>query len=415
MRCNYKLKSLLSVLAFAMIDSAMASNFQVFSGINYSNPAELIYSVKNFQMILGSDWVDPNLDFTGNVTVEDPLGLNNVETSGSAANDSSFFIPYGRIAKRLNEQWVVGLDITEPFIQNTSYPSDSILRYAATTSRINSLDIAPNIAFQFPGALSNLSLGVGVDALQFSATLDQNYPSFPVFIPPRTLIPFGSGEDIFVGNKASDWAYGWHAGGVYHLFKGTFLGASYFSEITPTLTGTSSFTNYADNTNLTSTLTLPATSNFSLTQFFSEDWFVQAIAHWTQWSSIQELVLNNTAGPSSEATIPTNYRNTWRFELGSRYGLTQRWIFGGLLAYDQTPTNDTDRTVRLPEEDTITLGGSIEYKVTKQLGVKANYYHVFMVSSAPINQTNTDSNTTVEGSEDASANVVGLRVTWDVS
>ena len=47
--------------------------------------------------------------------------------------------------------------------------------------------------------------------------------------------------------------------------------------------------------------------------------------------------------------IPYNWRNTWRIGAGANYKLNEAWMMKGGIAYDQTPTNNTDRGVRLPD------------------------------------------------------------------
>lgn len=389
---------------------ASASNFQSFSGINYSNPADLIYLVKDMQFIAGDILASPTITFNGTVTVPSPIpGLGTpVTTTGSSSNQGNFYLPYGRFAKRLSERWVLGVDVTEPFREDIEYSSNSAVRYSSTLSRINSTNVAPSLAYQFAGKLSKLSLGLGFDALYMSANLNQQYPAISSF--------FGvPGNDLAITNYANDWAYGWHAGLNYHAFRGTFLGLSYFSSITPKLTGTSTFTGFANNQGLSSTSTLPPTSNFTLTQFLSEKFLVQSRIFYTQWNTIQQIVLLNTAGPNSTATIPTNYRNTWRFELRSHYDVTPKTAVQGLLGYDQSPTNNADRSTRLPEVDRYIVGVGGEYKLTKAVGIMFNYAHAFSAGTPTLNNVDPNSGTITSGTANvADGNLYELRLTVNV-
>lgn len=408
---------LTSVIGFGLALScsvALASNFQSFSGINYSNPADLVYIVKSMQFIAGDMLVSPAITFNGTVTVPNPvppLG-GPVSVTGSSSNYGNLYMPYGRIASRLNEQWVFGVDVTQPFREDISYSSSSAVRYSSTITQVNSYDVAPSLAYHFGGSLSKWAFGFGFDALYMSSTLDQQYPSLPSISP---LTPFGAGNDVSLTNYGNDWAYGWHAGLNYHPFRGTFLGLSYFSSITPKLTGTSTFSGYMNNPNLTSTSTLPATSNFTITQYLSERLMMQARVFYTQWSSIQDIVLLNTAGPASTAIIPMNYRNTWRVELRSRYDVTPKTALQGLLGYDETPINDVDRSTRLPETNKYIAGAGIEYKITPVAGLMFNYAHSFSIGTPTINNTDPNTGTVTSGTTDVAAgNLYELRLTVNV-
>lgn len=406
----YHLASLSSLGFILFPDAATASNFQDFSGINYSNPAELTLLVKNTQLIIGDEYFSPSphLTFNGTVTVPDPSGQgNNVSDTGSTSNTDHVFLPYGRIAKRLSPQWVIGLDVSKPFSSDIIYPNNSAVRYSVTSSQMDSVDVAPNIAYQFSGALSNLSVGVGLDAMYYNISLDSMYPSLPT-----QTAPFGSGSDLSFANQASNWAYGWHAGLLYHLFRGTFVGLSYFSAINQNFTGgTSTFTGFTPSNTFATTIPLPATTNFSILQFLSQKWSVLFKVHYSQWNTLQQMTLSNIAGPSptSSALMYFHYKNTWRFDLGTHYDLTPKLTLGALLAYDETPTNDTDRTLALPGADQFIAGISAEYKFTKAVAVQASYGHVFAIN-VPLNNVDPNTGIATTGTANIFGNIIGLQL-----
>lgn len=396
----------------ALIPTAVfASSFQNFAGTAYSNPADLSFLVKNNQFIIGDYFVMPKLKFQGTVTVPDPSPVifplhRDVQTTGTSISNNTFDITYGRAAQRLNDEIVAGIDVSQPYEEVISYTNTSPARYSATLSVVHSVDIAPEIALQIGGPLSNLSLGLGLDELYFSTTLNQMYPSLPKVSPPTR---FGSGADLSSTNYDADWTTGWHVGATYHLFRGTFVGLSYYSALNPRVTGPSTFTNVA-NTTSQSTVNLPATSNFRITQFFSERFLVGLGLHYTQWSCLKTLTLYNVASPSgSIQTVPVNYRNTWRVDMNTHYDFTRKWGAGAYAAYDQTPTNDVNRSIRAFGGDTTTLGGAIDYKVLKSTSVSLEYAHIFAVSES-VNQY-LPSGTSAVGTLSGNANVVGLKVT----
>ncbi len=390
---------------------AAASNFQDFSGITYSNPAELTFLVQKTQVILGDEYFapSPNIIFNGSVFVPDPSPMHhNVVTTGTTENTDFTTYPYGRVAQRLSKQWVVGLDVTKPFDSSIIYPNNSVARYAVTNSGMKSVDVAPNVAYQFSGKLSKLAIGAGWDAMYYTVTLDSKYPSLPT---PTT--PFGTGSDLSINNHATNWGYGWHAGAIYHLFQTTILGFSYFSAITQNFTnGTSSFTGFPTSDQLNLSLPLPATSNFSILQFLNKEWSMVFKVHYSQWDTLQQVTLHDISGPAPSYLINLHYKNTWRFDVGTRYDLSPKFTVGALFAYDQTPTNDADRILGLPGVNQTILGCSMGYKFTKKLEIEAQYGHMFSVK-APINYVDPNTGITTNGNVNISGNAVGLLLTFN--
>lgn len=404
---NFYLKWLTVCFVCVTIPS-LASNFQDFSGITYSNPAELTLLVKDTQLILGDLYVpeSPHINFTGTVTVPDPFGGPSVVSNGSSLNQDFTHFPYGRIAQRLFKQWVVGLDVTKPFSSDIIFPTDSSVRYSVTTSAMKSTDVAPNIAYQFSGPLSNLSLGAGLDYMYYMIGLNANYPSFPT---PTNA--FGAGSDLFTTQHASNEAWGWHVGALYHLFPPTFIGISYFSAVRQHFTnGTSTFTGFPDSDTFATTLDLPATTNFSIMQMFSEKWSMMFKAHYSQWDTLQQMTLYNISGPSSTYLINLFYKNTWRFDLGTRYKVTPKWTLGALVGYDQTPTSDPYRTLALPGADQYLVGALAEYQINKIAALQATYGHVF-VGHVPFNNLDPNTGTTTVGNASMYGNAAGLQLT----
>lgn len=401
-----------------------AGRFQAFNGISYRNPAELSLIVNDMQIIGGDSWVMPKGQFNGTVTVPKfptPAGQPSVTTTGRAAmTGTTFDLPYGRIAKRLTSQCVVSLDFTEPFAVTIKYPMNSVVRYAGTEFKLDVKDIAPTIAYQFNnGPLSNLLIGAALDTYYVNVTLNQQYPSLPVVIPGQGLKNFGTRADISFNNNASGREYGWHAGAMYHLFKPTYIGLSYFSKISPLLQGNSAFANstYSGTTssnNLHASLTLPPTTNLSIMQYFSPRLMAEFNIYYTQWSEVPNLVAYNAAGPSPTISTNFNYRDSWRYSVRDRFNITPKFTLINLFAYERVPTSNSTRTALVPSANNFTAGVSLEYKVTKEAAVGVDYSHIFFPSSSAVAHTGTDGTTTTGSMNNVAVNVVGARFTINV-
>lgn len=400
------------IICLGSITTAWASSIQVFSGINYSNPADLTLFINDMQLLIGDDLIIPNVVFQGTTFVPSPVApsfFSPVVTAGTTSTNISYSLPYGRFAKRLSKQWVVSVDVTEPFKSDVIYNQNSFLRYLTTISKTHSVDIGLNAAYQFSGFLSKLSVGLGFDILNFSAVLNSVYPSLPSLSPLRD---FGAGPDLLVEKIARGNTYGWHAGLLYHALEGTFLDLSYFSTMTPRIVGTSILTGYNTTNNAYTNVNLPSTLNFAVTQFFSRKWMVSVGTNYTIWNRLQRINIFNIAGPVTTETLLPHYRNTWRFSLSTLYHVIPPLDVVGTFSFDQTPTNMVDRNVTQPEVNHLSLGLYLEYRFIKNWSVGTGYAHTFYPGGAAINYMDPNDFAKVRGLTQVSADTVSawLRV-----
>jgi len=409
--------------------AAFSTASQIFTGINWSNPAFLGLTVKDYEVIAGGDWIFPGLQYDGTLFIPDParpaaavlpqppfnVTFNDKYFDGKVNNKGTYNAPYARVAKRLNEQLLVAFELTTPFSVNDQWPDDTFAAYNAEQNSITTVNLSPIVVYNFGGKLKKLTLGAGPDFMYFSLRNDVIYPSLPV---PPVLAPipdfnydteFGDGPDVLITNHVRGWAYGWHVGLTYQAAKGTIIGATYFAQMWQNFTGTGTFTGFPNSENLSVKIGAPATTNVSLTQFFSKEWLVQAQVFYSQWSVNKEGVFMNAAGPQPEdgtpriSYVPVHYSNTWRYNLRTRYEVNPKWTVSATFAYDETPTNNEDRSLGLPESDIISLGAAVEYSITKHVAAAINYGHAWFAKDAPINQTNKNNGIVTKGSVSARA------------
>ena len=106
------------------------------------------------------------------------------------------------------------------------------------------------------------------------------------------------------------------------------------------------------NGGVTLAIELPASANVSYFGALDDKWDLMADAKWTGWSSIPRFTVVRTNG-----VVLTDqhwdYKDSWRLSAGANYHYNDQWLFRGGIAWDQTPTNDTERSVRLPDSDRV--------------------------------------------------------------
>lgn len=441
---SLKLVALGMVLA-GFTQQAAASGFQLFEGnaVNmgdfgaggaaiaqdastaYYNPAGLVRLTAP-QIVISAVGISSKADFSGksSVALKHPIaGWQTIHSEQGSASGGGFkIVPAFHYAVPLNNVTVFGFSVTAPFGLATDYDTNSVVRYEATKSDIKTLDVSPSIGVKIN---DQLSVGAGLDLQRLEATLDST-AALPIFHPvTHQLVGI---MDTHSNNVASNWGWGWHAGALYQFSPSTRVGINYVSQVKHSLTGTSTFSNdlfEIISPTLNADITLPATTTLSAYHELNQQWALLSSVTYTQWSVIDNITLNNVASVTSvggklqpattTATLPENFRDTWRVALGTNYKMNDQWLFRAGVGYDQTPVNNENRGVRLPDGDRIAVAVGAHYQPMKALGLDVGYTHLF-VKDGDINHTVTTGSqqVTTVGTSKNGADLLGLQLTWSI-
>jgi long-chain fatty acid transport protein len=432
---SLKLVALGMVLA-GFTHQAAASGFQLFEGnaVNmgdlgaggaaiaedastaYYNPAGLTRLTAP-QIVISAVGISSKTDFSGTSTWKIP-GTPFVKTnSGSADGGGTAVIPAFHLAAPINDRVVLGFSLTTPFGLSTEYAPDSVVNSEATESSVKTIDLSPSVGLKLT---DNLSVGLGIDYQNLDATLNS-----ASFIPVANI-------NAYSKNQASDWAFGWRAGALYQVTPSTRVGLNYVSKVKHHLTGTSTLDMPAIDTTFgsdaaTADLTLPATTTLSAVHDLNSCWTLLGSVSYTQWSEIEDITLKNVASATlnpikqtivptkGTATLPENFRDTWRVAIGTNYKYNDQWLFRAGLGYDQTPVVDEHRGVRLPDGDRIGVSVGTHYQPTKAIGLDVGYTHLF-IKDGDINHTLDvgPSKVNTVGTTKNAADLLGLQLTWTI-
>ncbi len=148
-----------------------------------------------------------------------------------------------------------------------------------------------------------------------------------------------------------------------------------------------------------------------------------ATVSYTQWHVFDEVILTNVSGVDEEnedsdhiiVHIPQNFKNTWNYSVGANYHVNEQWFIRGGLGYDQTPSNDEDRNVQLPDADRYVAALGLHYQALKTLGFDLSWSHFFAGdTSLDVTQQVGAQITTTDGDVHGNADVYGFQVTWDI-
>lgn len=454
--------SLAGIILTGYVGSAMASGFQLFeeNGVGtgdydaggaaiaddastaFYNPAGLT-RIDHQQFVAAGDGVLFHSQFTGtntwstnvfNPTTAQPL-LPPVSFTGTAQGGRDAVVPSFYYSAPINPAVVFAMGVAVPFGLSTQWSDGSVVSYSATESTLTVFDFTPNLGVKIT---DQFSVGAGADIDRLNATLSTiaGLPSLAI----SQGLP-SSAFDTESENTASDWGYGYHVGVLYAFTPQTRVGLAYHSQVTFSPTGSSTFTgplaatpapqayinSEISNNGLNTNITVPAFTMLSAYSNLTPIWAVMGSVTYTQWSVFNNLQLNRVEGAEPDllttgfdptqvtVSLPQDFRNTWRVSVGTSLQVSDQWLLRAGTGYDENPTNNVDRNIRLPDGNRFALAIGAHYQVTHCVGFDAGYTHLF-INNGDINNTVNFGPQTVStvGKTSNYANVVGAQITWDI-
>ncbi|MDR3493187.1 MAG: TonB-dependent receptor [Ancalomicrobiaceae bacterium] len=264
-------------------------------------------------------------------------------------------IPASYLGYRIDDHWVVGLGINSPFGLMTSYGGGTYLRNfgVAGTSRVVSVDVNPNVAYQINNMVS-VAAGLQVQYMELRETA------------------FGLPAGTYVG-KTNDLGLGFTLGATLKPMAGTELGIGYRSGITNRISGTlSGFAPVGLDGELK--LNTPGTLSVGLSQALGERWTVRAGTEFVNWSTLKSVAVSGPAAAAiGRTSIPYNYNDSWFFSTGAEYKYSDDLRLRAGIGYELSPNDDENRSFRLPDSDRIWLSGGLSYAPAKTYSIDLGY------------------------------------------
>ncbi len=397
---------LASAAGFALIEQSGSGMGNAFAGAAataedastiFFNPAG-ITRLTGKQLTLAGHVISLSAEFSDNGTSTSPLALG-PSTGGNGGNaGGTAFVPNLYFSMPLGERWFIGLGVNAPFGLVTEYDADWVGRFQGIKSDLKTININPTVAYKVSDALS---IGFGISYQQFEAELTN-----------AQVLP-GPVEG-FSRLEADDDGYGWNVGALWQAAPGTRIGASYRSAIDYTLEGDLNVTVgpvTAVSTGVSADITLPDMFSLSLVQAINDRLELLADVTYTRWSEIDRVPIVATGGATLD-TLVLDFDDTMRYSVGLNYRWTDQFTAKVGTALDESPVNDGNRTVRLPDTDRIwvSLGGT--YKVSQAGKLDFGYSHLF-TSESQINQTRGNAVLfgTVAGTYDSSIDIFSIQYT----
>ena len=313
-----------------------------------------------------------------------------------------------------------GVALTSPFGLKTEYDQGWVGRYQALKSDLRTYDLTLAGAYKFNDMFS---VGAGLIIQRADAELTKAVDFGAILTPAAFPLFSPQSADGLARIKGHDTSIGWEAGVLFRPGSNTSIGLNYRSRINQNIRGKADFTVPANvqavfnafhspffqDQGATAKLATPAVVTLSITQKFGDRFSLSANIERTQWSSLQELRVRFT-GPDADSVEQFHWRNTTLFSIGGDFKLSDALTLRAGYAHDQSPTSDTFRTPRLPDNNRNIYSIGLGWNPSKNVNWNIGYSHVAINTPTVNNATQTGS--TLVGSFDAKVNLFGVSGTF---
>lgn len=374
----------------------------------FTNPAAMVL-LKGQQISGALHYISPSATFDKE-TAKNAAGISYSGGNGGDAGVAKVLPNIYYVAK-LNDDLAVGLGLNVPFGLATDYDKTWVGRYHAVTSDVKTININPSVGYRIN---DKFSVGAGVSAQYLEAELS-NMVDFGLSAYSKLLAAGQVAQanalaaagaisnpraDVYGDLKGHSWAYGYNLGTLYTPSESTRFGAAYRSKIKHSLKGDATFTQQdpayltalglAASANATfvgqgikGDITMPASASLSAFHRINPSWAVTGDISWTQWSSFKKLTINFDGTLATSPSVTTeNWRDTWRYSLGTTYNPTEQLTLRTGIAYDMSPVPDNEhRTPRIPDNNRFWIAVGAGYKFTDLISMDLGYAHLFVADS----------------------------------
>lgn len=286
-------------------------------------------------------------------------------------------IPFGYFVMPINDNWHFGLGAYVPFGVISDYAKSSAGRFQGLYSKIQVMTVQPTLSYKFNDRFS-IGFGPTINKIDGKLTSRLN----------TGVLPYTHGESQ-VSVKGDDTAYGFNVGMLFDITDYTRIGLTYHSKIDFHLKGhtkaeiadsraTSKVGLNSGRYDAKLDVRMPEMIDLSLTHRFADTpWMFHGGMSWTRWSRLDKIVVRNDGGGSlNPIKEDMKWRDAWSYSLGTSYQLNDQWILRAGISWDQSPTTNDHRTVRIPvsNRQIFTLGAG--WSPTDDLTIDVAYGYI---------------------------------------
>jgi long-chain fatty acid transport protein len=370
----------------------------------FGNPAGMS-RIKREQVTGGIAMLDAHTDISH---------ASSSPNSGSNDGDMVPFIavPMGYYVKPIDDKWAFGVGVYAPFGLVTDYENGFAGRYFGSKSEVKVVTLQPTVSYAFN---DKVSVGFGPTINHINGTLES---SLSIVQGPA---------DGKVKIKGDDTALGYNIGVLVQATDSTRVGLTYHSKVKYELEGDTKVNydllgligqNPSQKYDASLDVTTPESVDFSVTHQLDDKWTLYAGSTWTRWSRLKEITVENKGVPAAlngqfgTITEEQNWHDTWAHAIGAAYQLNKQWVLRTGLSVDQAPTNNVDRSPRIPTGDRKIFSVGAGWSPTDDLTIDLAYSYLREESVKVDNRNDPPRNQRYNAKYENYANGFGLGATY---
>ncbi|MHC8367887.1 OmpP1/FadL family transporter [Pseudomonas sp. ZT5P21] len=367
----------------------------------FGNPAGMS-RLKREQVTGGAAFLDAHTDISD---------ASSTPRSGSNDGDMVPFIavPMGYYVKPIDDQWAFGVGVYAPFGLVTDYENGFAGRYFGSKSEVTIVTLQPTVSYAFN---DKVSIGFGPTINRIDGKLESNLSLNPL------------AADGTVKIKGDDTALGYNVGILVQATDSTRVGLTYHSKVKYKLEGDTKVNynllaglgqNPSQKYDASLDITTPEAVDFSVTHQLDDQWTLYAGSTWTRWSRLKEISVENSGVPAAlnsrfgTITEEQNWHDTWAHAIGASYQVNKQWVLRTGFSVDQAPTNNENRSPRIPTGDRKIFSLGAGWSPTDDLTIDVAYSYL-VEESVKINDDNRRQ--TYSAKYENSANGLGIGATY---
>lgn len=300
-------------------------------------------------------------------------GEKNGQTVTENGQYNTQAIPHGYISHQLNDSMWVGLAMTVPFGMGTEYDDNWAYANRGISAEVLTFDFNPNVAWKVS---DKLSLGAGMSIQYAAADLKMH------MYPKKYMGQVGTDGEI----DADSIAWGFNVGLMWSPLENLRFGLSYRSKVNHNADGDLTLDNFklengdpvpmpSQTLDASASLSTPAWAMATAAWDVNDLLSLYATFRWTDWSSFDELVIENAL---EDSTITNKWQDTYLVSVGADFRFTDWWTFRAGIGYETSPVdNPRYRTTIIPDADRwwFALGSSFQATKNMQIDVSAAMLH----------------------------------------
>lgn len=370
---------------------------------SYYNPAGMV-NLEKPQLSWGIAGIYPDIKFDGSIT------LSSAQDVQAQGGDKLLPVPnfHGVLPFEISgHNAAVGFSVYSVFNAFTDYDDRrSNLENAADESSVKSINFGPTFAFEIT---DGFAVGGGV------------YGSY-MFNKMTQGLYFFNQELGFVKNNFSGFGLGGNIGVYLEPNDDLRMGLTYFSPIRYAMSGQSEGFNESGATTTKKTFETHQTWSmpmYVIGSLFYEmgDFDLMATAAWFDWSRIQSLAIesyvpaSNLSLKESTVRLEEGFHDTFSVMVGMNYHMTRDFSLKLGTGYDQSPTNDDDRNLQLPDSDRIMASTGVQYAFNQAITFDLAYMFIYTIPTSLDYQAPPEDRR-VQGDVRSLAHVLGFQMSW---